>query len=294
MLSPRSKKAIVLSLSLLTAFLLSVISLTYLLFLSPDAKTRQIESAGDKNYFVAKRIISDISDVAENDEKIIGLQEAADYDLSDEQKAKTAAKEAKKYYVRLLTKEDVSSETIRQTRMKLNSIEYLLNSADYYGAWIKEARKSVVVIKNTNSSIKNQEEGIKLINKALSEVNDNQNKEALATCDEIISTFKKARSSLVKAKNNYKSHDITKLIASIDLYIDSAKYLKKMANATKYEVDTYNKYVEKLNGSIQKSSRITAKNPLAKDMDNWLEKNFFYKAAKLVFNYKKAEEAWPE
>ena len=294
MLSPRSKKAIALSITLLAACLLSTLSLTYLLFLSPDAKTRQLENTADKNYFRARQIISDISSTAEADEKITALQEASQYELNDEEVAKQAAKEARKYYRQLLDTRDLSQATLGQTKQKLRSIDYLLKSADFYSAWIKEAKTGVAVIENASTSFKNQEAGLKLINEAISEINDGQNKKALITSDKIHKTFKKARSSLVKAKKSYSSNDISKLIAAVDCYIDSASHLKKMANATKYEVDTYNKYVEKLNGSTQKAAKLSAKNPVAKNLDGWLEKNFYYKATKLVFNFKKAEEEWPE
>lgn len=293
MLSPKAKKTIGLSITIFAACLISSVSLTYLLFLSPDAKARGLENSADKNYFVSRQIISNISDVAEMSHKATGLQEASEYDLSREAEAKNEALEANNKYNQLINKYKVSAKTQFDTGQKIKAIDHLNKSANYYSAWIKEARTAVKVINYANESFEQQEAGLKLINEAISEINDGESKQAIKTTAQITSNFEKARTSLVKAKKEYHSRDISKLITVVDLYIDSSDYLSGMAKVSKYEVDKYNKYVEDLNTATQKAAKISASNPIVKDLNKWLEKNFYYKAAKLVFHFKKSEEILP-
>lgn len=293
MLSPKARKALALIATLLAAAILSIASLTYLLFFSPNARALRSERAADNHFYVAKENISVLSLIAENENRSASLKKAAEHQQSEGQIALKEAKEAKSDYKNLLNATGISNSTRKRITNKIRASEHLIKAADNYIEWLKEAENGVETIKYTYQSFDMQSKGLKQLNKAISEINAGNNKKALEISKEISNDFRSAQKAILKARNNFSNADMAELNRMVNLYIESSKSLQKMAKATKNDTDTYNREVDKLNKATAQASKIAAKSPLAKDLNLWLEKNFYYQGGELIFHYKKAIEVWP-
>lgn len=294
MLSPRARKALTLIATVIAAFLLSIISLAYLLYMSPNAIAARLERSADNHLYVAREIISTMSSIAEIENRPASLKKASEYQKGEGEKAYEEAKAAIDAYQSLIKNADLSNTTRQRANRKIQSSQHLLKAAKNYVNWLSEARKGTNIIKYTYQSFDWQSKGLKELNQAISEVNAGNNKKALQMSKEIKAKFSKAKEAILKAQANLRNRDIAQLNLMVDYYLQAANSLEKMAKASKDDTDTYNQEVDKLNKATNETSKIAAKSPVAKDLNIWLERNFYYEGGELIFHYKKAVEIWPE
>ncbi len=293
MLSPRARKAITILATVLAAFLLSTISLTYLMFFSPAAKIRSLEASADNNFQSAKELISTMSTIAEVEHRATALKKAATHTADETKAAVSSINEAEADYKRLKNEFKLSPEQSARIEQKIAASHHLKKSIKSYSGWLKEAKIGVKVLKLTQSSLEQEAKGLELLNQAITQVNSGDTKSALTTSEQVIGLFIKASDEIAKAQSAYRNPEIAQLKLVADYYIAAGKTIQQMAKADPNNTDAYNKYVEDLNKSTKQAAKMATSNLVTKDLNGWLEKNFYYEGGQLIFHYKKAVEEWP-
>lgn len=294
MLSPRARKALAIIATVIAAFLISIISLAYLLYLSPNAKAARLERLADNHLYVAREIISVMSTIAEIENRTTSLKKAAEHRKSEGKQALAEAKVAKEGYESLFKTAKLSKEARERINRKIECSKHLIKGAKNYIDWLIEAKKGVDTIKYTYQSYKWQSKGLNRLNQAILEINAGRNKKVLQSIKDIRTDFRNAQEAVLKARSKFSNRDIAQLDRMVQLFIQAVKSLEKMAKTDENDIDTYNRAQSQLNKAATQASKIAAKRPVVKDLNIWLERNFYYQGGELIFHYKKAIEIWPE
>jgi len=294
MLSPKARKAVAIASVVLASLLLSSFTLIYLLFLSPSARASRLEKAADNHYYIAKEYLSPIATIAQIEDRTTSLTKATQREASEAQSAEVEAKEAGDDYELLLKAATLNEPDRDRISKKIEAAKNVLAGAKDFKNWLKEAERGANTIKYTNEAFKEQAKGLDMLNQAITQVNNGQTGPALQAGEKITAVLDNAKKAIVKVQNYERNQDIGQLKLMVDQYIQANIILKKMARIPKNDTDSYNKEVDKLNESIKKASAIATASPIAKDLNGWLERNFYYDGGRLIFHFKRAGEIWPK
>ncbi|TET52699.1 MAG: hypothetical protein E3J54_05870 [Actinobacteria bacterium] len=294
MVAPRAKRAIVILATIIAAIIISSVSLAYLLFLSPKAQLDRIESSADKHFIIAQQALTDISNLAENDDHISSLQQAAKHQKTEGKRALEEAKKANESYIILINRLETDDSNYEQIKSKIKASNYLVKSAKNFSPWLDEVKSGTLIIEHTNDAFSQQSNGVDLLNQAINKANAGNNKQALDLSNKSKEGFGGAKKTLVKVQKSFSNQDIGQLKIALDLYLDATGSVKKMSELENKDPDSYNKEVDKLNKATERAAKIVANNPISKDLDGWLAENFYYAGSQLIYNYKKATDVWPK